>query len=482
MYREKFKNMIMISTKITYIRKVILFVGSFLLLLGCQEQKPESESSNNFNIQSTIQNIVQGTEGSILIIPANSFVYEDGTVIKESVTLELTEAYDLKSILRNGLDTRTSKNLLVTGGMINLKATTASNKEVFVADDKGITLQVAESLSDSNKYQFFSENEGVWTDPKKSSPYLTYLPIEKHDVMYLYVNIKDSIINWDGVKRIKSRELIKGKDRVDSISLRTVLYHDGALKSLFKKNKFLNNILVNSSFLASKEYEDRFFAILPYGEINYSVHYTYLKNLDKPLWEVDSIVLEQLKSELEDIKKYEDYENDFSYQRVLENISILTKFKSQYKTTLPPERFNEEDLEKLKKYYNKLKANEFVQSYQIKKLGWHNIDYLYRDKLFPTELTIECTQEADRVAVILQDVKTILQASAKGNGTYCLNRDKTCGIQLPKGKAYAVAMTENDGVLLFGYKEITLGKDTKVKLNLQESTEAEVTEIMESIH
>jgi len=470
----------MILNNVIYILRFIFFVGLIFLFVGCEDQKFEEE--NRFNIQPTVQNIVQGTEGSILIIPANSFVYEDGTAIKESITLELTEAYDLKSILRNGLDTRTSNELLVTGGMINLKATTASNKEVVVADDKEITLQVAESLSDSNTYQFFSQSEGVWADPDKPSPYLTYLPIEKQDVMYLYVNTEDSIINWDDVKRTKSRELIKGKDRVDSISLRTVLYHDGALKFPIQKFKFLNNdTLVNSSFLASKEYEDRFFAILPYGEINYSVHYTYLKNLDKPLWEVDSIVLEQLKLELEEIKRHEDYENDFSYQRVLENISILTKFKNQYKTTLPPECFSEEDLEKLKKHYNKLKANEFVQSYQIKKLGWHNIDYYYKEKLFPTELTIECVEGADRVAVLVKDVRIVLQAFEKREGQYCLEKDKTCTIGLPKGKAYAVAMTGNDGVLLFGYKEITLGKDTKVKVNLQRSSEDEVTRIMEII-
>jgi hypothetical protein len=459
-----------------------LIVLIFLTLFFSCEQQEEKQTSSKFNLQADVQNIVQGTEGSILIIPANSFVYEDGTAIKESITLELTEAYDLKSILRNGLDTRTSKGLLVTGGMINLKATTASNKEVVMADDKEVTLQVGERLLDSNTYQFFSQEEGVWADPEKPSSYLTYLPIKEHTIRYIYGKKDGEYWTENNFIFTKEKEPLKGYELYDSSSFVDMCTSPSSAHLFKKLDFFKNKNLLDKSFIASKEYEDRFLAMLPYGEQNYDIHITYLKNLDKPLWVVDSMILEKTKVELEQKKEYEDYENDFSYQRVLENISILTKFKNQYKTTLSPERFNEEDLEKLKKYYSKLRANEFVQSYRIKKLGWHKIDYIYRDKLFLTELTIECTQKADRVAVLLQDVKIILQSSEKESGQYCLNRDKTCGIQLPKGNAYVVALTENDGVLLFGYKEITLGKDTKVKLNLQRSSEAEVTKIMESIH
>jgi hypothetical protein len=464
--------------------KIILLLLLSLFFFSCQQQE-EKKANSKFNLQADVQNIVQGAEGSILIIPANSFVYEDGTAIKETVTLELTEAYDLKSILRNGLDTRTSNELLVTGGMINLKATTASNKEVVVAGDKEITLQVAESLSDSNNYQFFSQKEGVWTDPEKPSPYLTYLPIEKHSETYVYLKTVEEG-EYDSYYQCKYTSEKKNIDgyKLYEITSFFLLYKAEMFNYLLKKLNLVEKYdLIDNSFLASKEYNDRFMAVPIFAaEQNYSIHKIYLENLDQPLWGADSLVLEELRRNLENARTVEDYENSEYYQELLKKISIFTKFKNQYKTIFPPKRFGEEDLEKLKKHYSKLKANEFIQSYRIMNLGWYNLDLFYKNQLFPTELKIECTEQVDRVAVLFKDAKVVLQASRKGNGQYCLNRDQTCGVQLPKGKAYAVAMTENDGVLLFAYKEITLGKDIKVTLDLQRSSEAEVTQIMERIY
>lgn len=456
-----------------------MFITLLFALCSCQQQ--EKKASSKFNLQPNVQNIVQGTMGSILIIPANSLVYKDGTGIEESVTLELTEAYDLESIFRNGLDTRTSKDLLVTGGMINLKATTASNKKVVLADNKEITLQVGEHFSDSNNYQFFGQNEGVWADPRRPSPYLTYLPIEKQVTRYIYGKKNDEYWTENDFIFTSQKKQVKGYEFYDSSSLMT-MYTSPSSRHLFKEFESLRSKnLLDKSFIASKEYEDRFLATLPNGEDNYDVHMIYFENLDKPLWVVDSMVLESLKVDLERKKQYENHKETYSYQEVLRKISVLTKFKNQYKTTLPPEHLSREDVEKLKKYYRKLKTNEFIQSYSIRKLGWHNIDYLYKDKLFSTELTIECTQKADRVAVLLKDVKVILQASEKGNGAYCLNRDQTCEIQLPKGKACAVAMREKDGILWFAHQEFTLGEATKVTLDLKQSSEAEVTKVMEGI-
>lgn len=460
--------------------KLIILLLSFFLF-SCQQEK---KTGSKFNLQPDVQNIVQGTEGSILIIPANSFVYEDGTVIKESVTLELTEAYNLESIFRNGLDTRTSKDLLVTGGMINLKATVVSNKKVVLAGDKEITLQVVESLLDSNNYQFFSQDEGVWANPEKPSPYLTYLPINKHSETYVYIKKAEDgkYISYDQCKYVSEKKQIEGYELYEMTSFPIWKKKGGMQYILEKLNLLGKQEMLDNSFLASKEYDNRFMTAPVFaGEQNYGIHEIYLKNLDKPLWVADSLVLADLNKELEYAGTEENYENDEYYQQILKNIAIFTKFKNQYKTTLPTERFSEGELEQLKKHYNKLESNKFIQSYLVRRLGWHNIDYIYKDNLFPVELMIACTQEVDRVAVLLNDVKVILQASAKEGGQYCLNWGQNCEIKLPKGKAYAVAISENEGVLMFGYKEFTLGKDTKVTLDLQQSSEAEVTKIMEGI-
>ena len=126
-------------------KKILFLLLAMQCLYSCQQVK--NEQDNQFIIQSNVQNIIQGDQGSILIIPQNALVYEDGPEITEDVTIKLTEAYKLKDILDNGLDTRTADKFLVTGA-----------GRVYATDGAGCML-----ASSRLRYQWcYARGTSVW--------------------------------------------------------------------------------------------------------------------------------------------------------------------------------------------------------------------------------------------------------------------------------------------------------------------------------
>lgn len=466
--------MILIKRRYNLIRVCLLFLVVWSLP-SCNENKDDvnQPSNNEFSIQPNKQNIIQGTQGSILIIPADALVYEDGSEIQEAVTVKLEEAYALSDIMDKNLDTRTANKLLVTGGMVSLEATTESGKKVVLVNNKGITLQVAENSSDTNGFKFFNQSEAGWENPQKPNPYLTYWPVKQHALTYMYVDSNNSEY-WESLQFSRSSAEINGLSLVDSLSLVDFLNHE------YNVPDFVTDELIDQSFLSSKEYEDRFFALPLLGEYNVELHRTYVKNLDKPLWVADSLAMEVLK---EDLSYFDEEEKkDYSYRFLMECYNNLKKFKAEGKTTFAEERFTAEELENLRIAYKKLGVNKFIQSYSIRKLGWHNIDYFYNKvEMTPTSFTVDCNEGARRVALILTDIKSVIRGKVNGSNQFCFGFAGECEARLPHMKAYLIGMGEKDGKLLFAKKEIQIGETPKESLKLKPITQEALVKELQAI-
>ena len=450
-------------------KKILFLLLAMQCLYSCQQVK--NEQDNQFIIQSNVQNIIQGDQGSILIIPQNALVYEDGPEITEDVTIKLTEAYKLKDILDNGLDTRTADKFLVTGGMIELQASTASGKKVVVAKDKTIDLRVGQPFSDSSNYKFFSQEGQQWANPKPPGPYLTYAPVDEH---IFYISLKDTnnITNWiDNIVLSTSKPEIVSTMLYDSFSFNEFInrgYHD---------LEFLTDTILENSFASSIEYGERFMFLTTFDEISIYFQFVYLKNMDKPLWVVDSMIIEECKSML---PEYEDSPDN--YKLIKRILRQTTNFKNQYKTTLSPDKFTEKELAALKNCYQKLAVNQFIQTYKIRQLGWHNIDYFYdKIEMTSTSFSVDCNEGTRRVALILKDVKSVIRGKANDMNQFCFGFGGECEARLPNVKAYLIGMGEKDGQLLFAQKEIQIGENEVEELELKPSTEAEVSAVLDAI-
>ena len=85
---------------------------------------------------------ITAKEGTILKVPANTFVDRDGNPVKGSVTLVVDEFLDLGQALANGLTTFSGGRRLETGGMMQIQALDESGNQLKLAEGKEITLKI----------------------------------------------------------------------------------------------------------------------------------------------------------------------------------------------------------------------------------------------------------------------------------------------------------------------------------------------------
>jgi hypothetical protein len=453
--------------------KIILLLILFVSLYSCQniQEEPIDKKTaiSTFTINPSKRNIVQGKNNGILIVPKDCFVDEEGNVIEEDVEVQLTEAYSIEDMLDYDLETISSEGLLVSDGMINLEAKTVSGKKVKITEEKTIVFQKASSLVDTNQYQFFSQPGELWANPKPASPYLTYCPIEEH-TSFVFIEDEEKTRDFNKIVFSNSKEGEASWRLVDSLSFSNFI-------ASYKQLQDISDTILSNSYASSFEYGQRFILIPPYDELSISVHFFYLKNMDKPLWLVDSMIAEEYKSILPSYK-----DDSYNYQRIERIVNLATNFKRQYKTTLSPDKFTDKDLEELKRFYQKKRVNEFIQTYRVNKLGWHNIDYFYdQSELIPTTLSIDCNKDVKRVALVFKGIKTVLQAKKSKNNSYCFGLSERCSIKMPHIQGYLIAVGEENGQFFFAKKEIKIGQNKEEELELKPSSQEEISKVLEEI-
>lgn len=108
-------------------------VSTFLDKLG--EGREQS-----YSIDPTQANRLYAQKGTMLLIPANSFVLPNGQPLSaKEVTIGIEEDYSLADMLLAGLTTSSGSKPLITAGMINLKAT-AQGQELKLAPGVNINI------------------------------------------------------------------------------------------------------------------------------------------------------------------------------------------------------------------------------------------------------------------------------------------------------------------------------------------------------
>jgi len=80
-------------------------------------------------------------EGTKISIPANTFVFEDGTLVKDPVELHVQEFYKTSDFLMANLSTSCNGEMIESGGMLKITAR-CSNREVFIQDGKAIDIKL----------------------------------------------------------------------------------------------------------------------------------------------------------------------------------------------------------------------------------------------------------------------------------------------------------------------------------------------------
>jgi hypothetical protein len=111
--------------------------------------KQLEKQSQQFVINNKKDTVINGEDGTALLIPANTFDSKDEVVIT------MKEFYSYEDIITNKLSTCSNGQQLITGGMIHIMAT-INGKEVNIQPGKSIRWFVPDTTTAINQMQLFT--------------------------------------------------------------------------------------------------------------------------------------------------------------------------------------------------------------------------------------------------------------------------------------------------------------------------------------
>lgn len=149
-----------------------LALGLTVTLGSCKKNNPPEENdkyiadmaaffesnrvsaTQTFTIDGGTFNMITGSQGTKIMIPANSFVDATGSPVTGSVTLELLEILDQDDMIFLNAQTVSNGQLLVSGGELNLQASQSGNP-VFLTTGQSLYVEVP-TANPNPQMQLFS--------------------------------------------------------------------------------------------------------------------------------------------------------------------------------------------------------------------------------------------------------------------------------------------------------------------------------------
>lgn len=495
--------------------------------------------SQSFDIESKQDNIIEGEKGTIVVCPKGCFKKANGEIVEENVQIELSEAFSLEDMLLSNLTTTSHGKLLETDGMIYFNAT-ANGEQLTINKDNPIHIEIPTTQRKAGMmaYKGIRDEKGNmnWIEPKELDNYLVTveinsldflpqdfqtevdlgMPYKKYkiatqnltDSLYYSLSNIDKNILLHGFESTNYNEpyynnnkIINGKYSSNSYDLDQVDYDTISSKScginpaiikVIKSEKYQN------TFIATREFEARLKVI--FKTCNNAVLETYINNLDKNLYEVDSLAA----MVLSESEYYQDFVN-FSKQH-------LTKVKNANKYAQLLKGFYEKQFSKVKleleKNQEKLLKGLNVKNEEFKKVtdkykkllwkrekyrmetygfdwtetGWINIDNGTLPKDWdsqPLEITIAKGKQFDRVYtyVIYTSIKSLYRLNTNNNEQFFVGNEDDKQMLMPKKKmGVVIAIAYKNDIPSLCVKEFETGSEQKFTLTLSASSLDKVKE------
>jgi hypothetical protein len=500
--------------------------------------------SQNFYIDSKHDNVIEGKNGTVVVLPKGCLKNAKGEIVEDKVKIELSEALILEDMLLSNLTTTSDGNQLETDGMIYFNAT-VNGEQLSINIDNPIHIEIPTSKKKAGMkaYKGIRDEMGNmnWIEPKELDNYLVTvdinlldflpqgfqievdkgMPYKKYktatqgltDSLYYQLSITNgsSLINgffstnYNEPYYNKSKNVINGNynsdsylvEAIDSVSTidtsSTNCGIDPAIIKVIKSEKYQN------TFIATREFEARLKLI--FKTCNNAVLVTYINNLDKNLYEVDSMAAIAVGEN----QYYDDFVN-FSQQR-------LTKVKQSDKSAALLKGYYERQLEKVKSelekgqeklmkelnekneeaqkaadYYKKLlwkreKYRMETYGFNWTETGWVNIDMGTSPKSWGPKTTegifVDNGKQFDRVYTyfIFTSIKSLYRLNSDDNVEFYAGNDQSKQMLMPKkGKGVLVAIGYKGETPSLAIKEFELGTELKFNLTLSPSSLDKVKE------
>ena len=394
-------------TLLPSVLKKFFFIGMLFLTTACSFQdkkllatitklsasdpfKETIAESQFFTISGKSDQVVEGKNGTRIVIPKGAFKNSNGEVVSEDIRIELAEALTLDEMVLSNLTTTSGGKLLETDGMIFLNATHATGEQLVINKENPLYIEIPtkKKKAGMQAYKGTRDDKGNmnWTDPKELDNFLipvdmhlldfypegfereveNGMPFRKHkmasselkDSLYYSLSISQA---GDLIKGLNptdyneaysnpDKKIIDGKYTKESFVAKPAqLLETGSPEDICNECgidpaiiKAIKSKRFEKSFIATREFETRLQTI--FKTCQNSIIANYITNLDKNLWELDEISYKELGSSHPQAKEFK----RFAEQK-LTNVKGGSKYaailKSYYEKQLVKIK---EDLQRLK--------------------------------------------------------------------------------------------------------------------------------------
>ncbi|MDH4472295.1 MAG: hypothetical protein QE487_06785 [Fluviicola sp.] len=428
--------------------------------------------NSTYEITNSEESVIHCEEGTVLYIPANTFVFENGKVVSGNIKLSVKECYSTASIIGQGLTTESLGKPLETAGMVYLEAKADGKKVVikegksiamgFPKSDKNAEMDLFYSLKVGNApptwildYKMFEFEGGGQMEGEGLAKTEQEYPIEVTEDMY------DYFLDCRGGNGAVLEAKFKGSDRI----IWDFLGDQENSKTSFAKKFFDNEWYFSVLFNIDQNGKMVDFKPAPPQFDNSGD----LRQKITP--EAFNLYVNYLKSfpDLEPSSFGGGIEQNWEYSLAVGGAKEIDwlKFKKKFR-----DRFNETKKDASKKI-SQLDLNYYV--FNVTKLGWINCD---RFQNLPedqkTDFIVKTSGNTNlTIRLIFEDDRTILNGITKGDETVFrdmpLNKKvKLIAIGCKSGKptlASSRTTISTTAVTLKQFKELTI-EELEKELNL----------------
>jgi hypothetical protein len=202
------------QTKNTTINQVQSFKEDFLKVDSLINLS--KNQSQFFTISCTKKATIVGKKGTILHLEPNNLETENGSIIKDSITIELKELHNQKDLAISNAQTISDGKLLESGGAYYI-AMTSRGQSLIIKKDKTLKVEFPQ-ISDREMSLFYGERDSLgnlnWLDTKNKFEN-NKKPIATKSTIAVAVPEKQLIIEVDKSRRVimSEREYLRSKER-----------------------------------------------------------------------------------------------------------------------------------------------------------------------------------------------------------------------------------------------------------------------------
>ncbi|MDF4204806.1 hypothetical protein PXD56_17695 [Maribacter sp. SA7] len=525
---------------------ILLVLGFSVLLFSFLQCKPKPDlivknhqedpfkntitSSQYFKIDTKNDTVISGENGTTIVFQKGSFLDSDNNIVTDDVEIELTEALTIDEMILSNLTTISDGKLLETDGMIYFNAT-AKGRQLFVNPEKPVYVEIptANRKSGMSVYKGLRDKNGNmnWVNPipienylipldlftldflpdgfvetlEKEMPFLNNQKVNEKFVDSLYYSLYFKTGNEIIEETVPDTNVSESYyDKVNEKKLDSTHYSEfdnsvnygvdpAAIKAI-KNNQFQNTLI------ATKQFEERLkvmFKICRSDIID-----IYAQNLDKNLWEIDSIAASLLDENVyqEDFEKFASQKwtkikvpnkNLLLLKSYYENRLQLVKNELTEQRNKAVKANNEKTKEAIelvdnyKKLLNKREAYRMTgYGFELTDIGWINIDKGTIPKNWeysPLDFLVTNENTFDRAYgyVMYTSIKSLYRLKTNDSKTFYVGNQTQREMIMPKDeKAIGILLAYKNNQTFLDVINFQTNTDGLLKFDLQEYPEREI--------